>query len=298
MPTPAPSRTVPVGLVQMPCTADAADNLARAIAGVRNAASRGARIVCLQELFRSAVFLPDRGPRAVCRGRADSRSEHGGARRRGQETRRGHRRVALRAAGRGPLSQHGGRVRRRRLVPGHVSQDAHPGRPAVLREILFHAGRPGFPASSTRRSAASASASAGTSGTRRPPDSPRSAGRRSCSIPPPSAGCRRKRRSTARPSRTPGKRCSAATRSPTACLWPRPTASATRARWRQRNRFLGRKLCGRPQRIVLARAGEGEEVLVVECDLALIDVARTHWPFLRDRRIDAYADLTQRYIDG
>ena len=49
---------------------------------------------------------------------------------------------------------------------------------------------------------------------------------------------------------------------------------------------------------MLARAGEDEEVLVVECNLALTDVARTHWPFLRDRRIDAYADLTQRYLDG
>ena len=29
----------------------------------------------------------------------------------------------------------------------------------------------------------------------------------------------------------------------------------------------------------------------------LIDTVRTHWPFLRDRRIDAYGDLMQRYID-
>ncbi|MFN7621587.1 MAG: acyltransferase, partial [Acidobacteriota bacterium] len=27
------------------------------------------------------------------------------------------------------------------------------------------------------------------------------------------------------------------------------------------------------------------------------DVQRTHWPFLRDRRIDAYGDLTRRFID-
>ena len=50
---------------------------------------------------------------------------------------------------------------------------------------------------------------------------------------------------------------------------------------------------------MLARAGEGEEVLVVPtATWPLIDVARTHWPFLRDRRIDAYGDLTQRYLDG
>jgi N-carbamoylputrescine amidase len=41
-----------------------------------------------------------------------------------------------------------------------------------------------------------------------------------------------------------------------------------------------------------------EEVVTVDCDLELIDTARTHWPFFRDRRIDAYAGLTQRWIDG
>jgi N-carbamoylputrescine amidase len=28
-----------------------------------------------------------------------------------------------------------------------------------------------------------------------------------------------------------------------------------------------------------------------------VDASRTHWPFLRDRRIDAYGDLTKRYLD-
>jgi N-carbamoylputrescine amidase len=49
---------------------------------------------------------------------------------------------------------------------------------------------------------------------------------------------------------------------------------------------------------VLARASaEREEVLVVACDLGAVDVARTHWPFLRDRRIDAYGGLTKRLVD-
>jgi N-carbamoylputrescine amidase len=43
---------------------------------------------------------------------------------------------------------------------------------------------------------------------------------------------------------------------------------------------------------------EGEEIVMAQCDLGLIDVVRTHWPFLRDRRIDAYGDLTKRYRDG
>jgi N-carbamoylputrescine amidase len=35
----------------------------------------------------------------------------------------------------------------------------------------------------------------------------------------------------------------------------------------------------------------------VPVDLAQVDLARTHWPFLRDRRIDAYSDLSKRFID-
>ena len=53
-----------------------------------------------------------------------------------------------------------------------------------------------------------------------------------------------------------------------------------------------------PNGNVLARAThDKEETLLVECDFDQIDVVRTHWPFLRDRRIDAYGDLTKRYLD-
>jgi N-carbamoylputrescine amidase len=45
-----------IGLVQMSCTLDAEENLRKAIKGIREAASKGAEIVCLQELFRSQYF--------------------------------------------------------------------------------------------------------------------------------------------------------------------------------------------------------------------------------------------------
>jgi N-carbamoylputrescine amidase len=62
--------------------------------------------------------------------------------------------------------------------------------------------------------------------------------------------------------------------------------------------FWGRSFVVDPAGRVLARAGaEREEVLVVACDLAAVETARTHWPFLRDRRIDAYGDLTRRLVD-
>jgi len=62
--------------------------------------------------------------------------------------------------------------------------------------------------------------------------------------------------------------------------------------------FWGQSFFVAPSGQVMARASEGqEEVLVVDADLKLSDEQRTHWPFLRDRRIDAYGDLTKRWID-
>ena len=49
---------------------------------------------------------------------------------------------------------------------------------------------------------------------------------------------------------------------------------------------------------ILSKASaDREEVIVTEVDLDKVDETRTHWPFLRDRRIDAYGDLTRRFID-
>jgi len=61
--------------------------------------------------------------------------------------------------------------------------------------------------------------------------------------------------------------------------------------------FWGRSFVAGPDGHVLAEADENETVLMVDCDLAEIDDAREGWPFLRDRRIDAYGDLSKRYID-
>ena len=61
--------------------------------------------------------------------------------------------------------------------------------------------------------------------------------------------------------------------------------------------FWGGSFVVDPSGRVLARAGAGEETLVVPCELGAVDVARTHWPFLRDRRIDAYEGITRRFID-
>ena len=48
---------------------------------------------------------------------------------------------------------------------------------------------------------------------------------------------------------------------------------------------------------ILSQAGLDESVLLLEVDLGMVDVTRTHWPFLRDRRIDAYSGITKRLLD-
>ena len=48
---------------------------------------------------------------------------------------------------------------------------------------------------------------------------------------------------------------------------------------------------------VLARAAhDKEEMLLVNCDLKQMEDVRRNWPFLRDRRIDAYGGLTSRWL--
>ncbi len=64
-------------------------------------------------------------------------------------------------------------------------------------------------------------------------------------------------------------------------------------------RFWGQSFVADPFGRVLARASSSaEEILHVDCDLAQIEETRRNWPFLRDRRIDAYGDLVRRFRVG
>ncbi len=62
-------------------------------------------------------------------------------------------------------------------------------------------------------------------------------------------------------------------------------------------RFWGSSFACGPQGEWLARAGAEAEILRVDLDLARSEQVRRIWPFLRDRRIDAYGDLLRRFID-
>ena len=62
--------------------------------------------------------------------------------------------------------------------------------------------------------------------------------------------------------------------------------------------FWGQSFVAGTSGQILAKASaDREETLIVPVDLRQVDATRTHWPFLRDRRIDAYSGLTNRLLD-
>lgn len=63
--------------------------------------------------------------------------------------------------------------------------------------------------------------------------------------------------------------------------------------------FWGNSFVSDPSGQMLDRASrDKEEVVIVPCNLEQVEFARVHWPFLRDRRIDAYGAIRERFIDS
>jgi N-carbamoylputrescine amidase len=62
--------------------------------------------------------------------------------------------------------------------------------------------------------------------------------------------------------------------------------------------FWGQSFVADPSGQIMAKASvTDEEILVTEVDLDALEAQRTHWPFFRDRRIDAYGEMTRRLVD-
>ena len=62
--------------------------------------------------------------------------------------------------------------------------------------------------------------------------------------------------------------------------------------------FWGGSFLANPMGTILSEASnDREEVVINEIDLSQTDTYRTHWPFMRDRRIDSYQPITKRFID-
>jgi N-carbamoylputrescine amidase len=62
--------------------------------------------------------------------------------------------------------------------------------------------------------------------------------------------------------------------------------------------FWGQSFVAAPDGRVIQRGSvDKQEVVMADCDLEKVEFSRTHWPFLRDRRVDAYGDLMKRFVD-
>ena len=79
-----------------------------------------------------------------------------------------------------------------------------------------------------------------------------------------------------------------------------PVISVNRVGFEQEGlmKFWGGSFVSNPFGTLLYKAShDEEEVVVIDIDTNKSDSYRTHWPFLRDRRIDSYQPITKRYID-
>jgi N-carbamoylputrescine amidase len=282
-----------VGLVQMSCGENPAANLAKAIERIEAAAKRGAQIVCLQELFRSRYFCQSEDQRnfKLAEGIPGPSTEALGELARKKQIvivaslfeRRSagiYHNTAVVIDADGSLA---GKYRKM-----HIPDD-----PLYYEKFYFAPGDLGFPSFPTRY----ARVAVLICWDQWFPEGARLAALSGAQI----------------------------LFYPTAIGWipkePRAVAHNQRNAWVliQRShavangvyvaavnrvgregkiKFWGNSFVAGPFGEIVAHAGgEREEVLIAKCDLGKIEETRQSWPFLRDRRIDAYAPLQSRALD-
>ena len=129
-----------VGIIQDGAGGDVTKNVAASVERIREAAARGAQIICLKELFDAPYFC-----KAESAERFDIAEPIPGPTTERMQALAKELAVVLivplvREAGARRLPKLRGDHRRRRVAARRVPQDAHPRRPALLREVLLHAG--------------------------------------------------------------------------------------------------------------------------------------------------------------
>ena len=285
---------LPGRLLQMACSRDADENLAKATWRIREAAARGAQIICLQELFRSQYFCREENaelfdlaepiPGPSTEALAPLARELG---------------VVIvaslferRAAG--LYHNTAAVIDADGAHPRPLSQDAHSGRSALLREVLFHSRRPGFPQLRYALRPHRRRWSAGTSGIRKARAWRRSAARRFCSIPPPSAGILRRKQQYGAAQLDAWRTIQRAHAIANGIYVAAVNRVGFEGPPEQGLEFWGASFVADPFGQVIAEAShDQEEMLIVECDPARMEEVRRNWPFLRDRRIDAYGPISE-----
>jgi N-carbamoylputrescine amidase len=289
----AESRIVTLGLVQMSCDEDPAKNVEKAIARVREAAKRGAEVVCLQELFRSRYFCqredheffklaePIPGPTTEALAKVAREAKVVIVASLFEKRAEGlyHNTAAV-------LDSDGRVVGKYRKM--HIPDD-----PLFYEKFYFTPGDLGFRVHETTR---------GKLGVLVCWDQWFPEGARLTAL----AGADMLVYPTAigwldgeDPAINESQRDAWETSQRAHAIANGVFVAAVNRVGREGSlTFFGNSFVADPFGRILARAStDREETLIVPCDLAKIDETRTHWPFLRDRRIDAYAPITRRLLD-
>jgi N-carbamoylputrescine amidase len=289
----AGGRVARVGLVQMRCEADPARNLARAVEGIEEAARRGAQVVCLQELFRSLYF---------CQAEDDARFDLAepipGPTSEALAKLAAARGVALVASlfeKRAPGVYHNTAlvIDADGRLAGTYRKMHIPDDPLYYEKYYFTPGDLGFAAFATRH----ARVSPLVCWDQWFPEAARLAALAGAEILfyPTAIGWQFDQGADVDAAQHDAWETMQRAHAIANGVF---VAAVNRVGREGGIRFFGQSFVADPFGRVIARASASdEEVLVVDCELSRIETVRRHWPFLRDRRIDAYADLTRRFRD-
>lgn len=285
---------VKLGLIQMSTTDNPAANLAKALARIESAVKKGAQVVCLQELFRSRYFCQSEDQRnfKLAEGIPGPSTEALGIVAREKEIVIVASLFERRSAG----IYHNTAVviDADGSIAGTYRKMHIPDDPLYYEKFYFTPGDLGFPSFQTRY----AKIAALVCWDQWFPEGARSAALSGAQI----------------------------LFYPTAIGWipnePRTVAQNQQSAWEliQRShaiangvfvasvnrvgregkiKFWGHSFVAGPFGEIVAHAGdEREEILLAECDLGKIEETRQSWPFLRDRRIDAYGPLLSRTLEN
>jgi len=288
---------IPVGLVQMRCTPDPQENFQRAVSLLRDAAAQGAKIVCLPELFLTPYFCKteDHAHFALAESVPGSSTERLGRLAAELEVVIVASLFEKRAAGiyhntAAVLDADGSYLGKYRKM--HIPDD-----PQFYEKFYFTPGDLGFKVFATRY----AKVGVLICWDQWYPEAARLTAMRGADVLfyPTAIGW------------LPAEKAEfGATQHESWELMQRSHAIANGCYVAAANRiglepsdaggieFWGRSFIAGPNGTVLRRAATDEEDVIVQLlDFSKLDFSRTHWPFFRDRRIDAYGEITRRFID-
>lgn len=287
------SRQVKVALVQMSCATDPAANFAKAVQRIETAAKKGAKIVCLQELFRSRYFCQSEDQRNFTLAEAIPGPSTDAL---GELARR--KKIVIvaslferRAAGiyhntAVVLDADGSIAGKYRKM--HIPDD-----PLYYEKFYFTPGDLGFPSFQTRY----ARIAVLVCWDQWFPEAARAAALAGAQIlfyPTAIGWIPKEPRLVAQHQRNAWEMMQRSHAIANGVY----VASANRVGSEGKIKFWGNSFVAGPLGEILAHAGDKrEEILIANCDLNKIEETRQAWPFLRDRRIDAYSALLTRSLE-